>query len=85
MLKALNGPEAMNEVVQVRYGTTKLLLIYDVWEIAKLAAADGGKPSVIVNYTCPGATRSDLAREARKTSVGKVLLFFVDAFFSKTT
>jgi len=46
-----------------RYAVSKLLLIYGIREVTAIADDTNGKPAVIVNYTCPGACRSDLARE----------------------
>lgn len=61
IMQALNKPDTLHGLEH--YATSKLLLIYGVWETAKLAIASDGRP-VIVNYTCPGPCKSNLAREA---------------------
>lgn len=61
-MQALNKPDTLHGLEH--YATSKLLLIYGVRETAKLAIASDGRPSVIVNYTCPGPCKSNLAREA---------------------
>jgi NAD(P)-dependent dehydrogenase (short-subunit alcohol dehydrogenase family) len=45
------------------YGLSKLLEMYVVAEISKLALGPDGSPQVIVNPMCPGLCKSDLGRE----------------------
>jgi len=67
-----------------RYGTSKLLLIYGIREIVKLATKSDGKPSVIVNYTCPGPCKSDLVREWQGSVAGKIAVSAFHSTFCKT-
>ncbi|TFB02372.1 Short chain dehydrogenase yanD [Trichoderma ghanense] len=82
-LEALNKEENFAGSAN-RYCVTKLVLIYAVREIAKLALSATGEPDVVVNYSCPGACQSDLAREW--TSAGqRIGLALVQATICKTT
>ncbi|EHK18854.1 uncharacterized protein TRIVIDRAFT_118992, partial [Trichoderma virens Gv29-8] len=82
-LEALNKEENFGKSAD-RYCVSKLLVIYAVREVAKLALSPHGEPDVVVNYSCPGACKSDLARES--DSVGKkVGLAVVQATICKTT
>lgn len=82
-LEALNKEENFGGVAN-RYCVSKLVLIYAVREIAKLALSPTGEPDVVVNYSCPGACKSDLARES--TSAGQRLgLALIQATICKTT
>lgn len=84
-LAALNNPEAFGSSSN-RYGISKLFLIYCVREIAAITAIDSnGKPSVIVNYTCPGACKSDLAREWRISWIKSLFLRLLQEIICKTT
>ncbi|KAK4069069.1 hypothetical protein Trihar35433_5648 [Trichoderma harzianum] len=82
-IEALNKKENFGQA-PIRYCTSKLLIIYAVREIAKLALSSQNEPDVVVNYSCPGACKSDLAREA--DSMGKkVGLAVIQATICKTT
>ncbi|KAL7948380.1 hypothetical protein V8C42DRAFT_314249 [Trichoderma barbatum] len=82
-LEALNKEENFGQA-PIRYCVSKLLVIYAVREIAKLALSSNGEPEVVVNYSCPGACKSDLAREADSTGK-KVALAVIQATICKTT
>ena len=62
ILKALNQESQFGGFGD-RYSVSKLLVIYAAREIAKLSMHPNGKCDVVVNYLCPGACKSDLARE----------------------
>ncbi|KAI1753874.1 hypothetical protein F4782DRAFT_73614 [Xylaria castorea] len=59
----------------VMYGATKLMVHYAADELAKLAKREGqgeeedGRPDVIINTTCPGIVRTDLARNFTENSL----------------
>ena len=82
ILQALNQDGVLRGAQ--RYGTSKLLLIYGVREIVKLATKSDGKPSVIVNYTCPGPCKSDLVREWQGSVAGKIAVSAFHSTFCKT-
>lgn len=84
MLKSLNEPAAFRGSVGT-YSVSKLLLIYAINEIVELALSSDGEPSVIVNYSCPGACRSDLAREVSSASIKGALLWLFQMTMCKTT
>jgi retinol dehydrogenase-12 len=84
ILQALNKPNILNGTGE-RYGTSKLLLIYGAREISKLANLPDGGLRVIVNYTCPGACKSDLAREWREHWLRNFILLSIENTICKTT
>lgn len=49
---------------QTRYGESKLLLEYAIRHMSRLPALNdkNGKPKVIINSVCPGATKTDIGR-----------------------
>ncbi|KAH7144118.1 hypothetical protein B0J13DRAFT_675563 [Dactylonectria estremocensis] len=61
VLEELNQ-EGQFGTLNARYSVSKLLLIYAAREVAKLASSADGQCEVVVNYLCPGACKSDLAR-----------------------
>ncbi|KAL6853173.1 hypothetical protein J3F83DRAFT_764804 [Trichoderma novae-zelandiae] len=82
-LEALNKEENFGALAD-RYCVSKLIVIYAAREIAKLALSPEGEPDVVVNYSCPGACESDLARES--TSAGqRIGLALIQATICKTT
>ncbi|KAL7930045.1 hypothetical protein V8C35DRAFT_313960 [Trichoderma chlorosporum] len=82
-LEALNEKESFGRLGE-RYCVSKLLLIYSIREIAKLALSPQDQPDVVVNYSCPGACKSDLGQDSE--SLGKRIgLAVVHATISKTT
>ncbi|KAF2096939.1 NAD(P)-binding protein [Rhizodiscina lignyota] len=84
-LAALNKPETFDGTSQ-RYGISKLFLIYCVREIAtSLSIDEGGRPEVVVNYSCPGACKSELAREWHTSWVKSFVLWVLQATICKTT
>ncbi|KAI1354158.1 hypothetical protein F5Y01DRAFT_321828 [Xylaria sp. FL0043] len=46
----------------VMYGATKLMVHYAAEELAKLAEGEDGRPEVIINTSCPGVVKTNLAR-----------------------
>lgn len=46
-----------------RYAVSKLLVMFAMREISKVATGADGKPQVVVNLLNPGACKSDLARD----------------------
>ncbi len=83
VLNALNQPSSWGGFGE-RYGVSKLLLIYAVRELAKLATGPEGKCAVIVNYSCPGACKSGLARDWEGSWARRVLLFLIQTTICKT-
>jgi NAD(P)-dependent dehydrogenase (short-subunit alcohol dehydrogenase family) len=83
VLDALNQPNTWGASGE-RYSVSKLLLIYAVREIAKLATTPDGKCAVIVNYSCPGACKSDLARDWNQSLAMRALLYFIRVTICKT-
>lgn len=88
-LDSPNSLEALNkEDYEIspssRYGASKLLLIYAVREIAKLVIGKDGKCAVIVNYLCPGACKSDLARDWNQSLARRAALGLIQATICKT-
>ena len=82
--------DALNELAAFggfggRYSVSKLLLVYAVNEIVRMASSPNGDPSVIVNYSCPGACKSDLAREWSSHPIKGTLLAIFQITFCKTT
>ncbi|KAF5008157.1 hypothetical protein FDECE_5551 [Fusarium decemcellulare] len=67
-----------------RYSVSKLLVIYAAREIAKLATTLNGECDIVVNYLCPGACKSDLARDWQSLPQ-RVLLFLIHSLICKTT
>ncbi|KAH6645802.1 hypothetical protein BKA67DRAFT_86297 [Truncatella angustata] len=62
------GPQPM-------YAATKLLVAYAFRELVERAiGADSHRPEVILNILCPGAVKTDLARNFRDKSVAFVIL-----------
>jgi retinol dehydrogenase-12 len=82
IMQALNKPNVLHGVQH--YATSKLLLIYGVLEIVKLATDVGGNPSVIVNYTCPGPCKSDLTRDVEANMIGRLGVSIIHATICKT-
>lgn len=82
-LEALNKEDNFGQSAD-RYCVSKLLVIYAARELAKLALSPQGAPDVVVNYSCPGACKSDLARESDSTGQ-KIGLALVQATICKTT
>jgi NAD(P)-dependent dehydrogenase (short-subunit alcohol dehydrogenase family) len=82
-LEALNKEENFGKSAE-RYCVSKLLVIYATRELAKLALSPEGVPDVVVNYSCPGACKSDLARESDSTGQ-KIGLALIQATICKTT
>jgi retinol dehydrogenase-12 len=67
-----------------RYMSSKLLLVCATREIAKITSPHDGKVDVIVNYTCPGACGSDLAREWKNNLATRILLYGIQKTIAKT-
>ena len=62
ILKALNEPDVFGGI-NFRYMVSKLLLVYAVNEIGKLALSSNGEVLVVVTYSCLDMTRSGIARD----------------------
>ena len=84
ILQELNQPGNYGKYSE-RYAVSKLLMIYVTRQIAKLATKPDGKPSVIVNHLCPGACKSDLARDWNEKLHTKILLMTIQSTICKTT
>jgi len=85
VLEGLNKSESFGlGGLGARYSVSKLLTIYVVNEIVKLATMPDGKPAVVVNYSCPGACVSHLPREHRSAFLPRVALFLVNVLIAKT-
>ncbi|KAF4455278.1 NAD-P-binding [Fusarium albosuccineum] len=67
-----------------RYSVSKLLVIYAARQIAKLATTPSGECDIVVNYICPGACKSDLARDWRSLPQ-RILLYLIQSVICKTT
>ncbi|KAJ3531799.1 hypothetical protein NM208_g8719 [Fusarium decemcellulare] len=67
-----------------RYSVSKLLVIYAAREIANLATTPNGECDVVVNYLCPGACESDLARDWQSLPQ-RILLYLIQKVICKTT
>ncbi|KAH8807313.1 hypothetical protein F5884DRAFT_675313 [Xylogone sp. PMI_703] len=80
IMKALNEPRDWD-----RYGTSKLLLIYAINEITKLCTTPDGKCEVVVNYSCPGACKSDLTRNWSTGLLSQTVIFLIRVSICKTT
>lgn len=83
MLEELNQ-ESQFGTISARYSVSKLLVIYAAREIAKLATSTDGQCEVVVNYLCPGACKSDLARHWQGLPQ-RALLSLMQATICKTT
>jgi retinol dehydrogenase 12 len=84
VLEALNKSDVCGGLRE-RYGVSKLLVIYAARQIAELVATPTGEPSVIVNYSCPGGCKSDLAREWNQSLLKGTLLQLTQMTICKTT
>lgn len=82
MLMELNRKEQFGKLSD-RYSVSKLLVIYAAREIAKLASINR-ECEVVVNYLCPGACRSELARDWQGL-LQRVLLYLIQVTICKTT
>ena len=82
LLELFNQAEKFK--AQSQYGASKLFVMYVVREIAKLAGPPED-PSVIVTSCCPGACKSDLAREYMKSWLLGLLIRLVMVLFLRTT
>ncbi|KAH6884903.1 hypothetical protein B0T10DRAFT_409597 [Thelonectria olida] len=83
ILKELNQESQFGSPSE-RYSVSKLLVIYPAREIAKLTTLPDGSCEVVVNYLCPGACRSDLARDWQSLPQ-RILLSLIQITICKTT
>ncbi|KAI1165480.1 hypothetical protein F5B18DRAFT_171152 [Nemania serpens] len=70
------GPDGM-------YGSTKMMVHYAAAELAKLAKGKNNRPEVIINTTCPGVVRTQLARDFQESSralaIGVAIFYAIQA------
>ncbi|KAI1118158.1 hypothetical protein F5Y14DRAFT_401268 [Nemania sp. NC0429] len=62
------------------YGSTKLMAHYAAAELAKLAKGPDNRPKVIINTTCPGVVRTELARDF--TANSRLMAIGVSIFYA---
>ncbi|KXX75539.1 Retinol dehydrogenase 14 [Madurella mycetomatis] len=63
--------------VEPNYAISKLLLMYTLEEISRLARGPDGDPLVLVNSVCPGMVKTDIGRHVAKRSWLHALLTFI--------
>ncbi|KAK5991098.1 Short-chain dehydrogenase/reductase phmF [Cladobotryum mycophilum] len=83
ILQTLNDKDEFGKFAD-RYALSKLLVSYTSREIAKMGESPDGQIEVVVNYLCPGACKSDLARDWSSPQ-GKIMLSMIQATICKTT
>ncbi|KAH7141107.1 hypothetical protein EDB81DRAFT_900756 [Dactylonectria macrodidyma] len=83
LLQELNQESQFGTPI-ARYSVSKLLVVYAAREIADLATSTDGQCDVVVNYLCPGACKSDLARHLDGLPQ-RAVLSLVQATICKTT
>lgn len=82
-LEAYNQPERFAR--QAQYDTTKLFVQCAVIGLSKITQASASvEPRVIVTSVCPGACKSELAREVFPGAAGRIAYNIVAAGFFKT-
>ncbi|KAI1425541.1 hypothetical protein F5Y12DRAFT_714030 [Xylaria sp. FL1777] len=69
----------------VMYGVTKMMVHYAADELAKLAEGGDGRPEVIINTSCPGIVKTNLARNFTEGSrIFTIAVFLFHGFLGKT-
>ena len=88
LLKAINGRPADGKAFDglLQNARSKLFAMYAAQALAELAMGPSGEADVIVVSTCPGACKSDLARDVKSASFGNYIAVTIfDMLFNKPT